>query len=148
MKEAQIIFEIAASAGTFIVLWVVLGHMIFKPFFQLLEEREARTTGDEHAAQEKKNRARMLRQQVDEKLREARLSGITQRDERVKVAKERAQEIVELAMKQAGEQLTLAESQIEALKTRALQDLPGESQKLSDLVISRALASDTSQTIH
>jgi F0F1-type ATP synthase membrane subunit b/b' len=140
--------EILASGATFILLWIVLGHLIFKPFFELLEEREARTTGDEHLAQEKKNRARVLEQQIEEKLREARLSGIAGRDERVKLAKGRAQEIVDLAVKQASEELERAETQIQALKTRALEDLAAESERLSGLVISRTLASDSSQTIH
>lgn len=144
----EITFEIAASAATFIVLWFVLGHLIFKPFFQLLEEREARTIGDEHSAQEKKIRAKVLEQQVAEKLREARLAGIVQRDERVKIAKTRAQETIDLAAKHASDELARAEEQIAGLKNRALEELAAEAEKLSGLVVTRALASDTSQTIH
>ena len=144
----QILVEMIFSAATFLVLWSVLGNKLFKPYFRLLEEREARTLGDEQLAVEKRHEAKQLAADLEEQLRTARLEGIRRRDERVSKAKAEAQVIVDRAAEQASQELKRAQQQIAELKAKALGELPQEAEKLSKLVVSRALATDTSSTIH
>ncbi len=146
MTEIQ--FEILASAVTLIALWVIFGHLIFKPFMRLVEEREARTTGDESQAHEKRSQTKALQAKIDEKIREARIQGIMLRDDSVNEAKKEAQAIIDRAADQAAQELKRAEQEIAAVKAKALSELPGEAEKLSKLVVSRALTTDSSRTVH
>jgi len=141
-------FEIVASAVTLIALWVIFGQLIFKPFMRLIEEREARTTGDESQAQAKRARAKALQAQIEESIRQARVDGILLRDERVNHAKKEAQTIIDRAADQAALELKKAEQEIAEVKAKALAELPGEAEKLSKLVVGRALSTDSSRTIH
>ena len=141
-------FEIVASAVTLIALWVIFGHLIFKPFMRLIEEREARTTGDETDAQEKRARTKALQAQIEESIRQARVEGILLRDERVNHAKKEAQTIIDRAADQAAQELKKAEQQIAEVKAKAVAEIPAEAEKLSKLVVGRALSTDSSRTIH
>ncbi len=144
----DILFEILSSTATFLALWFVLGHLIFKPFFNLIDEREARTVGDEHDAQDIRNRIRIIQAQTDEQLREARVEGIVLRDERVNQAKKEAQVVIDREAQAAAVELKRAEQQIAELKAKAMSELPQEAEKLAKLVVSRALATEGSRTIH
>ena len=144
----QLLIEALASAGTFLFLWAVLGNLVFKPFLALVEEREARTLGDEEAAIEKRQAAKGIQTEIDEKLRAARTEGIALRDERVQQAKQEAQAILDRATELASQELKKAELSIAEVKQKALSDLSAEAEKLSHLVVERALATEQANTIH
>jgi F-type H+-transporting ATPase subunit b len=146
--DQMVIIQAVASAATFCLLWAVLGNLLFKPLFQLLEEREARTSGDEQAAVEKRHESKELAAQIEEKLRIARVDGAQLRDSRVAQAKKEAQEILDRANTHAAEELKRAEKMIAELKAKAMAELPAEVEKLSQLVVSRALAESPTGTIH
>lgn len=143
-----LIVEAVFSATTFLVLWSVLGNVLFKPYIKLLDEREARTSGDEDVAIAKRQEAKSLQAEIEEQLRIARLEGIRTRDERVSAAKREAQVVIDRAAEQAAQELKRAEQSIAELKSKALAELPAEAEKLSKLVVSRALSTNTSNTIH
>lgn len=144
----EILLEIGSSTATVLVLWYVLGNHVFKPFFALIDEREARTTGDEHDAVDLRNRQRALQAQIEEKLRDARIAGVMMRDDRVNQAKKEGQAIIDREAQQAAIELKKAEAQIAELKAKAQAEVPLEASKLAKLVASRALATEQSRTIH
>ncbi|MFN8390466.1 MAG: ATP synthase F0 subunit B [Bdellovibrionota bacterium] len=144
----ELFLQAGLSAATFIVLWIVLGNMVFKPLFQLIEEREARTSGDEQAAVERRQEAKDLAATIEEKLRAARVDGVQLRDARVAQAKREAQAILDRAEESATEELRRAQQMIDDLKARALGELQPEAEKLSQLVVARAIAQNATDTIH
>lgn len=144
----QLLVDGLTSAGALLLLWLVVGKGLLQPFFDLVDERENRTSGDEHSAVEKRSEAKALLLEVEDRLREARLAGITARDAIVDRAKAEAQVIVDRASQAAGEELRRAEESIAELKSRAMQELPLESEKLSQLVLSRALEGTSASVMH
>lgn len=143
-----IVFQALCSVGVFLLLWAVLGNLVFKPFFSMLEEREQRTVGDETAAVEKRQELKVVNSQIQEKLRQARLQGIALRDERVAQAKKEAQALLDQANNIAAQELSRAEQSIEDLKAAALRDVAVEAENLSKMVVSKVLLADSSTTIH
>lgn len=144
----QLLVDGLTSAGALLLLWQLVGNGLLKPFFELIDERERRTSGDEHSAQEKRAEAKSIFAAVDEQLRDARLEGITVRDEIVSRAKSEAQVIIDRAAQQTAEELRKAEESIAGLKAAAVTELPAEAEKLSQLVLSRILEGTASAVVH
>ena len=143
-----IAIDALSSAGTLILLWFILGRGLLKPFFELVDERDRRTSGDEQVAVEHRAKAKALALEIEQKLSRARLEGISRRDERVQKARKEAQVIIDRAAAQADVELKKAQQDIAQLKSRALGDLQQESEKLSAQVVSRVLESGPSVLMH
>ncbi len=142
------IIDVVCSAGLFITLWVILGNNLFKPYLKLLEDREARTSGDEKRALELSDMSEDVRRSIDEELRGTRLQGLAARDAAVSKSKEEARRIVDDATEQARIELESARGQIEKLKSQARVELAAEAEQLSATLLSRLLAERGTQTIH
>ena len=141
------IFQIAFSAGLFLLLWAVLGGMIFKPFFRMLEEREDRTVGDERAAAAALEETKVRTQDLEKQLLEARIVGMQDREKRIQKAKEEATALVGEANLRAAEELKKIQEEIAQLKQRAINEVEAEAKNLSRLVV-RQVAGDSGQTVH
>lgn len=135
----SVVIHILVSAGLFIILWQVLGRVFFKPVFKVLEEREARTCGDEEKAHDLKEQARELNHQIEAQLRIAKAEGIRKRDEIIAKAEREANKILDNGHKQAVEKLKEAQLEIKRLRARAKHDLIVETEKLADEAFHRIL---------
>lgn len=144
----QTLPEVLFSAGLFILLWVMLGNNLFKPYLRLLEDREARTSGDEKRALELAEMSEDVRRTIDEELRATRLQGLAARDASVTKSKEDARRITDDASERARVELESARAQIEKVKSRARAELASEAEVLSKTLLSRLLEERGSQTIH
>ena len=142
------IIDVAGSAGLFIALWVILGNNLFKPYLRLLEDREARTSGDEKRALELNEMSEDVRKSIDDELRGTRLQGLAARDAAVTKAKDEARRITDEASEKARKELDASRAQIEKLKSQARAELASEAQTLATTLRSRLLAERGSQTIH
>jgi len=131
----KIAVQVVESAVLFILIWCILKRVLFKPFLSLLDERDARTVGDERAAREKKVDSKELSKEIEIELQKARLEGIKDRDEAVRLAKDKAQEVIQAASVRAQEKREKAREEIERLKAAAEQELLKESTMLSDVVV-------------
>ena len=139
---------VIGSAILFLFVWAFLSRVLLKPFLALIEEREARTVGDEHSAQEMKKEAKALQAKAEEALRLCRLAGIEARDAQVEVAKQEGHRLVERASGAAADELKRAQESILQLKLQAQREIPTEAEKLADLVIAKALSTEMSHTVH
>lgn len=146
--EAKVI-EVACSAGIFILLWVVLGKHLFKPYLALIEAREARTLGDERKAAELATKAEEVKRQIDEELKVARLRGLQVRDAAVNAAKEQAKVIADRAAERARRELEAARDEIELARAQAQREIDAEADELAKSLLARLLVErGASQTIH
>jgi F-type H+-transporting ATPase subunit b len=143
-----ILVDALSSAVTLLFLWVVLGKGLLKPFFDLVDERDRRTSGDEQVAVDHRTKARQLTAEIEQKLSQVRLEAITKRDERVQKARQEAQQIIDRAAEQAAAELKKGQQEIAQLKTRALTELEVESDRLSSQVVGRVLESGPSMLMH
>lgn len=139
MEKAQLI-QILASSGLFLVVWYCL-RSVLKPFLENVEERQARTFGDEDAAVEKRQKAKLLDAEIEELLRQARHEGAQSRDAKVSLAKQEAQKLIDQAEAWASGEIEKGEKEVLSLKQKAMNEVPSEVEKLSRLVVERALSS-------
>ncbi|MCB0358104.1 MAG: ATP synthase F0 subunit B [Bdellovibrionales bacterium] len=148
MGNAAQLTEILSSAALFLVMWAILGNLIFKPYLAMLEEREARTTGDERRADELAKKAQLVRADVEKELRETSLHGIRLRDERVAAAKAQAQKITDAATERAQRTLESARADIATERERALAALAADADSLAETMLSQALGAGQSHSVH
>ena len=133
------VVHLIVSAIIFILLWQILSRIFFKPVFKVLEEREARTIGDEAQAHDLKNEARDLTHHIEAQLRVARADGIKKRDEIVAKSKREANKILEQGQAQTSSKLKAAQLEIHQLKENAKKELALEAKKLADEAFHRIL---------
>lgn len=145
MDSAQLV-QILLSAVLFLGVWALF-RRILQPFIANVEERQARTFGDEHAAVEMRQKTKLLDAEIEELLRQARHEGAVLRDQKIAVAKAEAQRQLEQAEAWASAEFDQGEAEIRKVKERALGEAPGEIDKLSRLVVERALMSGGSQRV-
>ena len=148
MLNAEIITQVLLSTGLFIIVWIVVGNNLFKPYLALLDEREAKTSGAEREAESLQEQAVKQTAQLNAELRQARVKGIAVRDEYVREAKQTAQEIVDNASEAANLELEKNRHLIDELTANTRADVPRESEKLAGMVVDRVLASGGSRSIH
>ncbi len=142
------LIDIQLSGALFLVVWIFLGNLVFKPFIELAEKREASTSGAEQQAAANTKEFKELEERIAQGLQEARIRGVEERDRRIQDAKRRAQQALEQAQQLNGGEVKAAQSEILRLKTKALTEIDQESKKLAGLVIDRTLAETNSKTIH
>lgn len=142
------ITQIALSAALFIGVWFIIGNRVFQAFFSLLEEREARTTGDKQWAEQKREESRTILQQIDASLRETRINSIGLRDAQVNKAKAEATDILGQAAQKAQKELESARTQLKQQQLQIQRELEQEAEKLSNLVIERVLVTEDAPVIH
>ncbi|MCB0346651.1 MAG: hypothetical protein KDD66_16165 [Bdellovibrionales bacterium] len=140
--------EIAASAGLFILLWIVLGNTLFKPYIRLIEEREARTMGDEKRAGEAARETERISNEIKEELRQAALHGIKIRDSHVAEAKAEANQVTEHASNVAAKELTAARKEIAKLVAEARDQINQDAQQVAGAMLDRLLTGSGSQPLH
>jgi F0F1-type ATP synthase membrane subunit b/b' len=136
-----------SSIIIFLVLWQILSRYFFKTMFQLLELREARTTGDEKRALLLRKDTQKIMEFIENEVKTAKLLGIKGRNEITAVAKAEAEKIIEAARLEASRELENARKQILILKERARQELLSEAKKLADETYLRLLNENASHTI-
>lgn len=140
--------QIALSAGLFLFLWRTLGAGVFRRHFALLEEREARTVGDEARAVAIIKEREALEFTLQQELKSSRVNGIALREELVGRAKLEAEKLTEQARAQAQQKLELAHAEIERLKNAARRELENDTARISASILSRVLETESSRVIH
>lgn len=145
LLKPETLVQIQISGVIFLLVWAVFGNLVFKPFLDLVAEREEKTVGSTRHAAEKKRESRSLEQKVEEELREARLEGIQQRDKLAEAARKQSQQVLEAADAAAREEIRKAQLEIDELKSRAEQELAQEAAALAELVVKRALTPVSSE---
>ena len=72
--------SIAYQVILFLVLWVILNKILFRPYLSLLAERERKTTGAQQDSGDLEHEAAHLRAQYEEKIALARAAGYAAKD--------------------------------------------------------------------
>lgn len=96
----------------FFLLWQTLQRVFFEPYIRLAETREGLTTGAKKEAGTKQHQADLLFQQVDERLRAARVEAMTRKLTVLTEARTKAAAIVESAEREAAQTLKQGREQI------------------------------------
>lgn len=133
--------QVAISAAIFILLWQIIGSLFFKPYLEMLIERESRTVGDERAADAALKGTVETEKSIDDALNEARGEALRRRDSSLTDAKAQAAKIVSSAQQQADAELAGARAEIERLVADSRQEMQPEIDKLSEQLVKKAVTS-------
>src|ERR1041385_4518784 len=89
----------------FLVLWAILSKLLFRPYLELLEERERRTTGAARETAELELEANQLRLAYEEQIAKAQAAGNAAKEAILTDARQRREELLGQARQEASSAL-------------------------------------------
>jgi F-type H+-transporting ATPase subunit b len=78
----------------FLVLWLILNKVLFRPYLRLLEERERRTAGTRQEAIDLEQEGARLRAQYEEKIAQAQIAGYAAREAILQEARQQRERVL------------------------------------------------------
>jgi F-type H+-transporting ATPase subunit b len=98
----------------FLILWVILRKILFRPYLQLLEERERKTTGAQHDSVELEHEGARLRAQYEEKIAQAQAAGYANWEATVQEARRERERVLSQAREEAMKLLEAVRREVES----------------------------------
>jgi F-type H+-transporting ATPase subunit b len=130
--DQSIIYQIVI----FVVLWLILSRVLFRPYLRLLEERELKTAGALHESGDLDREGERLKLQYDEKIAQAQSAGNRAKEAILQEARHQRERILNEAREEASRSL-------EAVRDEVRRRLGEERQRAAaeSVVLARELAS-------
>jgi F-type H+-transporting ATPase subunit b len=94
-------YSVVYQVVLFLVVWVILSKVLFRPYVSLLEERERKTTGAEHDLSELEHEAARLRAQYEEKIAQAQAAGNAAKEAILQDARQQREGVLTQAREEA-----------------------------------------------
>jgi F-type H+-transporting ATPase subunit b len=85
----------------FLVLWLIVSKVLFRPYMALLDEREQKTTGADDNSYDLEHEAERLRAQYEEAIANAAAAGNATKDAIVQQARQQREALLSSARKEA-----------------------------------------------
>ena len=85
----------------FLVVWIVLSKVLFRPYLILLDERERKTTGAQADLGELEHEATRLRAQYEEKIAQAQAAGYAAKEAILQEARQQREAVLNQARQEA-----------------------------------------------
>src|SRR5919109_3591799 len=115
--DYSIIYQIVL----FLVLWIILSKVLFRPYLHLLEERERRTIGAQHDSTELEREGARLRAQYEEQIARAQAAGYTAKEAIVQEGRQQREELL-------GQAREMAMNMLEGVRREVDTQMQGERQ--------------------
>jgi F-type H+-transporting ATPase subunit b len=96
----------------FVILWLIVGKVLFQPYLKLLDERERKTTGAQHDSSELEHESALLRAQYDDKIAQAHSVAAVEREGILQRAGEQRERILGQARQEAQQTLAARRQEI------------------------------------
>ena len=98
----------------FLVLWPILTRLLFRPYLNLLEERELKTIGARHDTGELEREGARLKAEYEERMGQARSAGIAARDAIVQEARLARERLLQNAREEAALKLESVRREVQS----------------------------------
>jgi F-type H+-transporting ATPase subunit b len=98
----------------FVVLWVILSKILFKPYLGLLEERERKTTGAQHDSADLEHEGARLKSQYEEKIARAQAAAYAAKEAILQDGRQQRETILGQAREQAARTLSQMRQEVAA----------------------------------
>jgi F-type H+-transporting ATPase subunit b len=125
----------------FLVLWLILSKVLFRPYLDLLEEREHQTSGTRHETNELERDGARLKAEYDEKINQARSAGTAARDAIIQQARQERERLLQSAREEAARKLESVrrdvQSQLERERALMAAEVVGVAQEMASKVLGR-----------
>jgi F-type H+-transporting ATPase subunit b len=94
-------YSVVYQIVLFLVLWVILSKVLFRPYMSLLEERERKTTGAEQDLSELEREAARLRAQYEDRIAQAQAAGNAAKEAILQEARQQREGVLSQARQEA-----------------------------------------------
>lgn len=123
----------------FIILWLILNKLLFKPYLKLLDAREQRTTGAQQDSADLEHEGAQLRAQYEDKIAQARAAGYSAKEAILQNARLEREKILTEAREEAAQILERARREIAIALERERRIAAAEAAALAADMASKAL---------
>jgi F-type H+-transporting ATPase subunit b len=128
----------------FLVLWIILSKVLFRPYLQLLEERERRTIGAQHDSMELEREGARLRAQYEEQIARAQAAGYTAKEAIVQEGRQQREKLLgqarEMAMNMLEGVRREVDSQMQRERQLAVAEARIVAQEMANKILGRPVA--------
>jgi F-type H+-transporting ATPase subunit b len=107
-------YSVIYQVVLFLLLWIILSRILFRPFLGLLEERERRTIGAQHDATALEHEGAQLRAQYEEKIAQAQAAGYAVKEAVLQEGRQQRERLLTQAREQAVGMLEAARREVES----------------------------------
>ena len=123
----------------FLVLWLILSKVLFRPYMNLLDERERRTTGARHESSDLEQEGGRLKAEYDEKIAQARAAGTAAKDAIVQEGRHEREKLLQQAREEAAHILESARQEVQSELARERELLAAEVAYVAQDMVSKVL---------
>ena len=128
----------------FLVLWIILSKVLFRPYLHLLEERERRTIGAQHDSTELEREGARLRAQYEEQIARAQAAGYTAKEAIVQEGRQQREKLLGQARETAMNMLEGVRREVDSQMQRERQLAVAEArivaQEIANKILGRPVA--------
>jgi len=125
----------------FVVLWLLLSKVLFRPYLGLLDERERKTIGTRHDTGQLEHEGARLKAEYEEKITQARRAGIAARDAIIREGRQEREGLLQQAREEGARTLESmrrdVQGQLERERELAALEVAGVAQDMVSKVLGR-----------
>jgi len=137
--DISIIYQIVI----FLVLWLLLSKVLFRPYLDMLDERERKTIGTRHDTGQLEHEGARLKAEYEEKITQARRAGIAARDAIIREGRQEREGLLQQAREEAARTLESmrrdVQGQLERERDLAALEVAGVAQDMVNKVLGRSV---------
>jgi F-type H+-transporting ATPase subunit b len=135
--DISILYQIVIFVG----LWLILSKLLFRPYLDLLEERERKTSGVRQDAGELEHEGARLKAEYEDKITQARSAGTAAKDAIIQAARQERERLIQQARDEAAGALESVrrdiESQLERARSLAAAEVAGVAEDMVSKILGR-----------
>jgi F-type H+-transporting ATPase subunit b len=137
-------FSVFYQVVIFLVLWVVLSRVLFRPYIAALEERERNTSGAQYDTEALEREGARLKAQYEEQLARVEAAAAAVKETILQEARHQREQIIGRAREEASAALDKArqeiQAQIERERQRALAEIGELAREMVSKILQRSVA--------
>lgn len=132
-------YSIVYQIILFVALWVVLSKILFRPYLNLLEERERKTIGTQDTSTELEHEGARLRAQYEEKIAQAQAAGYAAKEAILQAARQERERVLTQAREEAMGVLEGVRREVENQIQKERQTAAAEVRTIAEEMASKVL---------
>src|SRR5712692_10166076 len=135
MTDYTVVYQIIF----FLILWLILNKILFRPYLALLDERERKTTGTLRETADLEREGELLKAQYEEKIAQAKDAGYAIREAIIKEARQQSEKLLAQAREQAMGVLERSRQEVQTQVEKERQLARAEAANIARDMVSKIL---------
>jgi F-type H+-transporting ATPase subunit b len=137
--DSSILYQVVI----FVILWLILSPLLFRPYLKVLEEREQRTSGTLHDTDELEHEGARLKSQYEEKIAQAQSAGAAAKEAILQHARQAREKILGDARDEAARHLEAVRQEVQRQLAQerglAATEVSGLAREMASKILGRPL---------